>query len=115
MYGAGKERKGRKTQSGFGSGGTVFFRSIWPERDGFVRTAHKARTAVFVFLPFPETIFFFFFSENEAIFSRNLLCLLPIRGDYRLINIVCVEAAVGWGGGRAWRILRLSFSARVAV
>lgn len=92
-----QERSGRVEKPSAHRRPGFFFCSIWPERGGQIekKKIHVPAATSFPSALFRDAVFSLFFSENEAIFSCNLLCLLPIRGDYRLINIACV----GWGAG----------------
>lgn len=61
--------------------------SIWPEPVRQTREALSKMSEIHVRLCFPSFPDNF---QNEAIFGCNLLCLLPIKRDYRSINIVYV-------------------------
>lgn len=64
--------------------------SIWPEPARQTREALSKMSEIHVRICFPSFPDNF---QNEAIFDCNLLCLLPIKRDYRSINIVYVGAS----------------------
>lgn len=63
--------------------------SIWPEPARQTREALSKMSEIHVRVCFPSFPDNF---QNEAIFDCNLLCLLPIKRDYRSINIVYAGA-----------------------
>lgn len=63
---------------------------IWPEPARQTRKALLKMSEIHVRVCFPSFPDNF---QNEAIFDCNLLCLFPIKRDYRSINIAYVGAS----------------------